>query len=188
MYSFTYMIIYIYNKYSKSSFYSLQVPSIGPLSTSYLFIVIMIIRAINNWVMVRVSCSEYSGLEREVNSQHTPSSAYPVFSCSSSVHVSGTAQPTMTSTAVWVRYEGSVNMISAMSGNLANMECAVEMFWVQLSSPLSFLLVLISGLPEAFPSWAGSIAPGHYPVAPFQTCSLPHYPPLLLHPGQIMFP
>lgn len=115
----------------------------------------MIIRAINNWVTVRVSCSEYSGLEREVSSWHIPSSAYiyPVFPWSSSVHLSGTAQPTMMNTAIRVRYEGSVNMISVISGNLADMECAVEMFWVQLSSPLSFLLVLISGRLKHFLPW-----------------------------------
>lgn len=107
---------------------------------------IMIIRAIYNWVTVRVSCSEYSGLEREVNAQHIPSSAYiyPVFPHSSSSHMSWIAQPTMPSAAVWVRYEGSVVMISAISGNLANMECAVEMLWVHPST-LS---------PSFFPTWA----------------------------------
>lgn len=70
-------IISILNPHSTLSRY----PQYCPLSTSYLFIMIMIIRAINNWVTVRVSCSEYSGLEREVNAQHIPSSAYiyPVF-------------------------------------------------------------------------------------------------------------
>lgn len=106
----------------------------------------MIIRAINNWVTVRVSCSEYSGLEKEVNSQHIPSSAsiYPVFPRPSSSHVSWIAQPTMPSSAVWVRYEGSVIMISAISGNLAIMECSIEMLWAHLSTFSPFF----------FPTWA----------------------------------
>lgn len=150
---------------------------------------IMIIRAINNWVTVRVSCSEYSGQEREVSSQQIPSSAYiyPVFPWSSSIHVSVTAQPTMMNTAIRVRYDISVNMISVISGNLENMECAVEMFWIQLSSSLSYLSLFLGAWGISFLGIL-SVAPDHYPIVFFQTCSLPRYPPLLLHPGQIMFP